>query len=213
MKVLKRNQLIILVISLMLVTAGYLNFTATYKGDDGITQASSEIARDANSTDNGQIGDATLVNSNAIVENTPELEGNIIGEGATQGENAVNTSANKEDDYYFENSKLDRDKMYSQMLEAYQKMYDNASVPVDQKAIAGNEITKINNLKNAIMISENLIMTKGFKNVVIFVNDTQVSVIVKGEELAPDGIAQIQNIVSRELNVAIENIHISCKGL
>ncbi len=29
MKILKRNQLIILVISLMLVTAGYLNFTNT----------------------------------------------------------------------------------------------------------------------------------------------------------------------------------------
>ena len=29
MKILKKNQLIILVISLMLVTAGYLNFTAT----------------------------------------------------------------------------------------------------------------------------------------------------------------------------------------
>lgn len=29
MKILKRNQLIILVISLMLVTAGYLNFTST----------------------------------------------------------------------------------------------------------------------------------------------------------------------------------------
>ena len=28
MKILKRNQLIILVISLMLITAGYLNFTA-----------------------------------------------------------------------------------------------------------------------------------------------------------------------------------------
>ena len=34
-----------------------------------------------------------------------------------------------------------------------------------------NEITKINNTKNAIMISENLIRTKGFNNCVILVND------------------------------------------
>lgn len=212
MKVLKRNQLVILVISLMLVTAGYLNFTATYKGNEEMEQASTDIARDTNVIDNGQIGDATLVNGDAIVENTPEAEGNIAEEDGIQDNDVVSTSTNKEDDYYFENSKLDRDKMYSQMLEAYQKMYDNAAVPVDQKAIAGNEITKINNLKNAIMISENLIMTKGFENVVIFVNDTQVSVIVKGEELVPEKIAQIQNIVARELNVAIENIHISCNG-
>lgn len=31
MKIIKRNQLIILVISLMLITAGYLNFTADNK--------------------------------------------------------------------------------------------------------------------------------------------------------------------------------------
>ena len=37
MKVLKRNQLIILVIALMLVTAGYLNFTSMYNEETPVS--------------------------------------------------------------------------------------------------------------------------------------------------------------------------------
>jgi stage III sporulation protein AH len=61
------------------------------------------------------------------------------------------------------------------------------------------------------MIAENLISTKGFENSVIFVNDTSVSIVVKAETLQDEQIAQIQNIISRELNVEVENIHISNK--
>ena len=64
--------------------------------------------------------------------------------------------------------------------------------------------------KNAIMICENLIITKGFKNCVIFVNENSVNVVVEAEEkLDKDDVAKIQNIISREMGTAIENIHIS----
>ena len=48
-------------------------------------------------------------------------------------------------------------------------------------------------------------------DVVIFKNSESVSVVVKSDVLLPEQVAQIQNIVSRELNGDIENIHISCK--
>lgn len=101
--------------------------------------------------------------------------------------------------------------MYSQMLESYQKMYEGENVSIEQKTMAANEIAKINASRNAIMICENLIKTKGINDVVIFVNDTQISVVIDAEELATEKIAQIQNIISREMNAMVENIHISCK--
>ena len=61
MKVLKRNQLVILVIALMLVTAGYLNFTSTYNNEAPVASSISL----ADSEDN-QIGNATLVNNNNV---------------------------------------------------------------------------------------------------------------------------------------------------
>ena len=61
------------------------------------------------------------------------------------------------------------------------------------------------------MICENLIRTKGFNDVVIFVNDDSISVVVNKEELKKEDTAQIQSIVAREMNAKIDNIHISNK--
>ena len=66
-------------------------------------------------------------------------------------------------------------------------------------------------IKNSIMISENLIKTKGFDSVVIFVNDDSISVVVKKEKLKKEDIAQIQSIIAREMNAKIDDIHISNK--
>mgnify|MGYP004530419555 CR=1 FL=1 len=207
MKIIKRNQLIILVISLMLITAGYLNFTA-----DNNTVTTSYLT--------AELGDATLVSSNSVVENN--IEENILVENNTvensednnilEENNTIETVATYEvDDTYFTTSKLERENMYSQMLETYQQIYNNTETSSDQKTSALNEIANINKTKNAIMIAENLISAKGFKNVVIFVNDNSVSVIVGEKELQTEQIAQIQNIVSRELSVDASIIHISIK--
>ena len=64
---------------------------------------------------------------------------------------------------------------------------------------------------NGIINAENLIKNKGFKDVVIFVNNDSISVVVKAEKLQESDIAQIQSIVQRELNAKVENIHISNK--
>lgn len=210
MKVIKRNQLIILVISLMLITAGYLNFTA----DNNTIQTAEMFA---------ELGDATLVSTNAIEENDTTKPENAVVENnnveattnnevdKTQKNAEVETSVTITDDTYFTTSKLERENMYSQMLETYQQIYNNTESSSDQKTSAIEEISKINKTKNAIMIAENLVSAKGFKNVVIFVNDNSISVIVGEQELKAEQIAQIQNIVSRELNVDAGIIHISTK--
>lgn len=218
MKILKRNQLIVLVVSLMLITAGYLNFTTNQEN-----VATSTIAERTDTA----IGDAEFVSTvphnennveeNAIVENNE----NAISNGmSNEQENLVETNATEqkqeeskksENDYYFITSKLDRNTMYSETLETYQEMYNNANATAEQKQEALKKINTINNTKNAIMIAENLIIAKGFKNVVIFANEGSISVVIQADELKPEEVAQIKNIVSRELNVGAEIIHISNK--
>ena len=70
------------------------------------------------------------------------------------------------------------------------------------------EITKINEQKNALMITENLIKTKGFEDLIIFINDDSINVIIKKEKLSKEDTAQIQSIIAREMNAKIANIHI-----
>ena len=101
--------------------------------------------------------------------------------------------------------------MYSQMIERYQGIINSNSQAAEQKMVAQEEINKINSLQNAIMIAENLLTSKRFDKSIIFVNGDSISVIVGKEELGADEVAQIQNIISRELSAEVDNIHISMK--
>lgn len=220
-KIIKKNQVVILTLALMLMTAGYMNYTNNHENENALL---------------AQLGDAQLVSTNIL--ESEEKNNEIINEDITQigveeninqnmEENNVienemaesniivdneikETSSNAKDDY-FTKSKLERDSMYSQMLETYKGILENEKIASDQKGIAENEIKNINDKKSAIMIVENLLQTKGFVNSIVFINDPSINVIVKGKELMAEQVAQIQNIVQRELKTEIENIHITTK--
>lgn len=227
----KKNQIVVYSIVLMLVVAGYLNYI---ENDNAI-----EISANTQNTTN--IGDATLVSNNETIEtgdteakledendvadeideDEEEDEEDNIEKASSENmlenkETTTNMSSNAnasfdEDDEYFANSRLEREKMYSQMLETYQKILENTTISEEQKSIASTEITKINNTRNAIMICENLIALKGFEEAVILANGESVNVVVKAKDLTTEEIAQIQNIVTREMEMSIENIHIMKK--
>ena len=212
--ILKKNQVIISAIAIMLIAAGYMNYTAN-------TKDALEASALADTEAYAQLGDATLVSANVTdnttigtaistnTENTENIE-NSENIGNTENIEATQTSGSTSNEYFTE-SRLEREKMYSQMLESYQNILENSQISETQKEISQNEIKNINDTKNAIMIAENLIKNKGFEDVVIFVNGESISVIIKGAEITPEQIAQIQNIVSRELSAEVDNIHISNK--
>lgn len=190
----KKGSVALYVLALMLVTAGYWNYISNESQTIETVSMSQNNQNDENTTDE-HLGDATLVSNNELIEDEEEN---------------IETFVSQEDEY-FQESKLSRDTMYSQTLETYQGILNNSNVSEEQKAIVTQEITELNKEKNAIMICENLISTKGFKNCVIFVNIESISVIIEADELQTDEIAQIQNIISREMNAKVENIHIMTK--
>ena len=223
MKLLKKNQIVIYVIALMLMAVAYLNYT-TNTAEQSVEASLQMEARDDSNTAN--IGDATLVSSNDVLSNTDtvnESSGNSTTVSNTESSNTTNDNSNSNsettqtnaqtstDDDYFTKSKLERDTMYSQMLESYENILNSTNSLETQRQSATDEIKKINDTKNSIMICENLIQTKGFENSIIFVNEDSISVIIKSDELTQEEVAQIQNIISREMNAEIENIHISTK--
>ena len=242
MKFFKKKQIILYVIALMLITAGYLSYTTD---SENIAVGGNIETADAKETEEKNIGDAQLVSSNDIVneeenntntsntinqtntinnentnttnntintENTANTQNTVNqGENASQQENQIQETSSQVSDEYFTKSKLERDTMYSQMLETYEKILNSSNALETQKQSATEEITKINNTKNSIMICENLIGTKGFQNNVIFVNGDSITAIIEATELKQEEVAQIQNIISREMGASIENIHIAIK--
>lgn len=214
----KKNEVIIYAIALMLVTAGYFNFTTntdeqsveTYAETNNISDFANEYAN---------IGDARLVSNNEVIEENKKSDNtnNEIAEENKNGDNTNTISENQTDNQeekndYFVSSKLERDKTFASMISTYTKILNDGSVSETEKSIAMKEITKINNNKNAISICENLILNKGFANCIIFVNQESINVVVDLDgELSKDKVAKVQNIVSREFNCEINNIHISQK--
>ena len=226
MKFFKKNQVIISVIALMLMAAGYLNFTNNGSDFNKTAETGSLI----DSEQMAAIGDAQLVSTkpaeaNEIKdENLNATEENTIKNEIDSNENSNKEADNKQENNtietnsktvttseYFTESRLEREKMYSQMIETYQKILEKSGISESQKTTAQCEIKKINEQKNAIMITENLIKNKGYEDLIIFVNNTSINVIIKSKKLEAEQIAQVQNIITRELNSKIENIHISNK--
>lgn len=190
----KVKQIFLTCLAVSLIGLGYLNYGISNLKKGEIL----EVSADYNEIN---LGDVELVNSD-IVPNV-ELENQSI---------ISNEIENKivENDYFTE-TRLERDKMYSEMIEIYQNLIKSEDTPAEQKAIAAQEITNITNTKNSIMISENLIKNKGFEEVIILVNSDNVNVIVKSAKLNKEEISKIQNIVQRELNADFSNISITNK--
>ena len=247
-KIMRKNQVVLLALALMLMTAGYMNYTNNHENENMLLASlgdaklvSANVVNDANilnevnnsvvesNNEENKISEqneiventtnetvetnANNVDSNAPVSNETNVENQTTEEAEStsnqENDEVQETSTKQTDNDYFTRSKLERETMYSQMLETYTKILENGNISSEQKDIAENEIKNINNTKNAIMIAENLLATKGFENVVIFVNSPSVNVVVKKENLETEEVAQIQNIVQRELNTDIENIHIT----
>lgn len=202
----KKGSVALYVLAMMLVTAGYWNYISSESKTIETVSMSQNNQENQNTTDE-HLGDATLVSNNELINE----ENKNIEDNSEQEELTETMTTTTETDEYFQESKLARDTMYSQTLETYQEILNNSNVSEEQKAIVTQEITELNKEKNAIMICENLISTKGFNNCVIFVNVESISVIIEADKLETDEIAQIQNIISREMGAKVENIHIMTK--
>lgn len=177
--------------------------------EEGLAKSPSENAKEGEKSDIVKTEEIS-----ALVENSENNSSDKNKEETKEvvskqsKENVTDTNASQD---YFAKLKLERNEMYSKSLETYQKVVDSSSISGEQKSIAIQEIEKINKEKNSVSVAEELIKLKGFEDVVIYTSENSVSVIVKSANLAETKVAQIQNIVSRELGIEGSKINISNK--
>lgn len=206
------KQISLILTGILLIGVGYFNYSFDIKennDDKTAKRSSNEI----------NLGDVELVNAKPIIEDVgmivpnDELFQTSTSENLNELENTNNINNGNEikEKNYFQETRLEREKMYSEMIETYEELIKNEATPNDQKAIAAQEISNITNIKNGVMISENLIKNKGFEDVIILVNNDTASVVVKSYNLNQEQISKIQNIIQRELKIEIKNINISNK--
>ena len=224
-------------LSIILVGIGYVNFAnkddlvvETYAkstnslGDVELVNSNAILVEndDVNNNNMKLAGNINDINSNTLLEENGEVDNdnnemmqvskneNLVEEKTENKveSNNIPVSTTVEN---FSEIKLNRDIMYDEILETYQKIIDSTTISNEQKSIAVKEVENITKQKSSISVAEELIKLKGFEDVVILVNDDNVNVIIRIAHLTKAEVVQIQNIVMKELNVTAENISISTK--
>ena len=187
--VIKKNQILTWSVIVMLLVAGFLN----YKNDPNkVYDVEVTGIMDEN------LGDAVFVDSSNLVTNIDGIVDNV------EDKDVKTTSAE-----YFSSNRIARNNSYAEQLETYENILKDSSISDEQKTFAQDEIKRINDEKNAVIISENLIKLKGIEEVSVLINKGSVNVVVLDDSLDEAKVAQIQNIIQNELGVEAENIHIN----
>ena len=145
MKKIKKSEIAIYAISLMLVTAGYFNYSMI-KPEMQETY-SEEVSKETEEYAN--VGDAVLVSNNELLNDIKEEKKELLQE---ENDNDINRKAqeenieekneeqeNKDTENYYANSRLERNVMFAELIASYQEILNNKNVSEVQKSIANRD--------------------------------------------------------------------------
>ena len=200
MFVIKRNQVVVTALAVMIAAAGYLNFQES-RGSAG-EQTALQLTEE---------GDVTaLVDYSALPDDadTAELDpitGETTGDGA-----AVFVSANTaESSSYFAEAKLDREQSRAKQKDILNDMLENKNISQEQKDKCTESMMKLQQRIEKETAAEAMIESKGFREAYVRMDDDTVDVVVDKDKLTDAEVAQIEDIVKRKTGMETSKIRIS----
>ena len=198
-KIFKKNQIIVTVLAILIVIAGYLKYTDSNFNDKN-KEVTNEIYESTYGTDD--------ILSNGEIASLDENEtGEAVEETTLQPGEAVMTSSKLTD--FIIQARIDREQIRSKNKETLLKVINDETVSEKEKTSAVEamvEITKSSELENTI---ETLLEAKGFSNVIVTLSDSQVDVIIDEQEITDQKRAQIQETIKRKTDISADKIVIT----
>jgi stage III sporulation protein AH len=198
-RILRRNQLIITTLAALIAVAGYLNFTEK-----------NDIARKDKLKDKPVAEAGVNANANESTEqekSTDDIESNDQDVQSTPGE-AIFVNATGTIDFIVE-AKLSKEYVRATNSENLNAIIANKDLSTEEKKAAVDKVAEIADISEKEIAAENLIMAKGFKDVVVTMTDGYVDVIIVSKEMDDTTRAQIEDIVKRKLEVSADKITIN----
>ena len=121
-----------------------------------------------------------------------------------------NKENNEENMNYFEKSKYDRDLKRSEAISLLQNAAENDTDGEISKD-AEKKITEAAVRSEKESIIENLIISKGFNDCVVFMDDDIINIVVEAESLDIKSVNQIKDIILTQTDYKAPQIRISSK--
>lgn len=124
-----------------------------------------------------------------------------------QNEQPATETAAKEADY-FTKTRVDREKARNEAINLLKETVNDTKSDADAKKAANAKIENIATRMEKEAAIETVIKAKGFDEVVAVINDNDVNIVVKADSLLESQILQIQDAVTANLEISLENIKI-----
>ena len=228
-KPLKKNQIIITALALMIAVAGYVSYTRSNLDDTAAEEASAGISEDSFEISDGPIleGDIfTDTDDGSLDVSQAEKEANgtevaleestqTIGtdaatakDGETPGEAVLTSSTVNNVDFAAE-MKLTREQVRAKNKETLLGIVDNTTLTDDQKQAAVDQMIALTDVAEREAAAEMLLEAKGFTDVVVSITENAVDVVLNMGDVTDAKRAQIEDIVKRKTNISAENIIIT----
>lgn len=211
----KKNQMLITALAVMIAVAGYLNFSGrdlsvVKEGED----SQEVIEQTVDNTALEKTEETSTEGENAQASNDSEvsapvkdsLEESEMATDTQIGE-AVLTSANVSN--YIASTKMEREQTYAKAKENLQSIIEDANVSNAQKEEAVAKKTALSDTMEKEAATEQLLGSKGFLNSIVTIQNGSVDVCVQAEELSSVEKAQIEDIVTRTADCKVSDMVIS----
>lgn len=211
MVVYKRKQIVVLSLVLMIIVAGYLQYS--YK-------KSSTSTADG---DKGRLGEAVYVGGKSFDEE-------LIGKNDKKDDKNTDKKDDKKEDKkndkkaseeieasqqannFFSQAKLEKDVARSQGRDDLSKITEDTNASKETKAKAHDLMMDMVAISEKEAKIELLIKDLGFDDaVVLFGEEGNLDIVIKTPSLSSTEVAQISDIASRQANIEINKIVISSK--
>lgn len=232
MFVIKKNQVIITALVLMIGTAGYLNFAdnraaqpsqVVLNDDQDITglvpdvdlygdqivsseNKDNKTSTEDNKENNNKEGEQ---NTQANAENNSNTENVAVAKSEDENAGEAVFVNNSNDTSYFIQAKLEREQARAKQKDILTDVINNSNVAQEKKADAAEEMLKIQERIEKETAAETMIEAKGFKEVYVRIDEDTVDVVVNKTELSESEIAQIEDIIKRKTGATVDKIRIS----
>ncbi|MBQ8039401.1 MAG: SpoIIIAH-like family protein [Lachnospiraceae bacterium] len=235
---LKRNQIMITALALMIAIAGYLNFAGNQMEDElavaGVTDTEEEditalldlseediasdiISLDSEAEESGNYLDDTLTLTDTISNVTIDTASAALEDEDILGsEDVLDGSVPGEAVYTSTQAvsslagvKLIKEQTRAKNKETLLEIINSTSLSESQKQDAVNSMMELTQVAEKEMAAEILLESKGFDGAVVSVNGNMADVVVCTDALDDAKLAQIEDIVVRKTGIEPANIIIS----
>lgn len=225
----KKNQMMITALAIMIAVAGYLNFAGTKVTDEELMSVSGEVGATELTQEDAEADYASLLDLSD--EDMEQAYGDIesLDSDVTMAESggvdeelaqalaeeqmdevpgeAVFTSADPTSQ--LSGAKLEKEQTRIQNKETLLEIINNANISESQKQEAVNSMISMTDIAEKETAAEILLEAKGFDDAIVSIDGDSVDVVVNTAELSEAQRAQIEDIVIRKTGVSADAIVIS----